>query len=205
LQQVGTLKAAEAKRLCHSARWQRRAAADLPCRADEFLTSALNQAHSQQRASSLPPPQPDADPAIDTRVKLMTSKLRKFFFEQRSRVLAALEALDKPEEFQPETIVGQLFDKPRENEELIRILNPLLIDNCESGAKHRSADFQSAVSRISNPQAPGSSQALPTGSRRHSRLETCATSALRNVYNVQGLIPLHGREFQAEMIYCNSL
>src|SRR5712664_487092 len=33
----------------------------------------------------------------------------------------------------------------------------------------RSADFQSAESRISNPQALGSSQTLPTGSRRHSR------------------------------------
>jgi CRISPR-associated protein Csx17 len=38
-----------------------------------------------------------------------------------------------------------------------------------------SADFQSAVSRISNPQAMVSSDALPTGSRRHGRLETCAT------------------------------
>ncbi len=42
------------------------------------------------------------------------------------------------------------------------------------------ADFQSAVSRISNPLALRSSNILPTGSRRHSRLETCATSALRN-------------------------
>jgi hypothetical protein len=38
-----------------------------------------------------------------------------------------------------------------------------------------SADFQSAVSRISNPQAWGENKGLPTGSRRYSRLETCAT------------------------------
>lgn len=47
----------------------------------------------------------------------------------------------------------------------------------------RSADFQSAVSRISNPQTQPTSNAacfaiaLPTGSRRYGRLETCATSA----------------------------
>jgi len=51
----------------------------------------------------------------------------------------------------------------------------------------RSADFQSAVSRISNPLAARMADALesadalpksharPTGSRRYSRLETCAT------------------------------
>jgi hypothetical protein len=51
----------------------------------------------------------------------------------------------------------------------------------------RSADFQSAVSRISNPLATRMADALesvdalpkshaqPTGSRRYSRLETCAT------------------------------
>ncbi len=39
----------------------------------------------------------------------------------------------------------------------------------------RSADFQSAVSRISNPPTPGCSDELPAGSRRYSRLETCAT------------------------------
>ena len=44
-----------------------------------------------------------------------------------------------------------------------------------------SADFQSAVSRISNPQAgkhylgAGMVHGLPTGSRRYGRLETCAT------------------------------
>ena len=54
----------------------------------------------------------------------------------------------------------------------------------EAACVPRSADFQSAVSRISNPQAPrtsnvaGSSNALPTGSRRYSRLETCATMAV---------------------------
>ena len=41
----------------------------------------------------------------------------------------------------------------------------------------RSAGFQPAVSRISNPQALRSTNELPTGSRRHSRLETCATSS----------------------------
>ena len=55
-----------------------------------------------------------------------------------------------------------------------------------SGAKNpnglwRSADFQSAVSRVSNPQGSpipndfGSADGLPTGSRQYSRLETCAT------------------------------
>ncbi len=39
----------------------------------------------------------------------------------------------------------------------------------------RSADFQSAVSRISNPQALQGSDDVPTGSRRYGRLETCAT------------------------------
>ncbi len=36
-------------------------------------------------------------------------------------------------------------------------------------------DFQSAVSRISNPQMRPGRCGLPTGSRRYSRLETCAT------------------------------
>jgi hypothetical protein len=45
----------------------------------------------------------------------------------------------------------------------------------------RSADCQSAVSRVSNPQGSpipndfGFAGGLPTGSRRYSRLETCAT------------------------------
>ena len=44
------------------------------------------------------------------------------------------------------------------------------------------ADFQSAVSRVSNPQALrrlqsfGTGDALPIGNRRYSGLETCATS-----------------------------
>src|SRR5437867_1891062 len=38
-----------------------------------------------------------------------------------------------------------------------------------------SAGFQLAVSRISNPQAARTLNAPPTGSRRYSRLETCAT------------------------------
>jgi hypothetical protein len=42
---------------------------------------------------------------------------------------------------------------------------------------HRSADFQSAVSRISNPQTPRHANGLPNGIRRYSRLETCATCA----------------------------
>jgi hypothetical protein len=53
--------------------------------------------------------------------------------------------------------------------------------NLAALAPSRSADFQSAVSRISNPQTTrtlgGDWQfnTLPTGSRRYSRLETCAT------------------------------
>src|SRR2546427_652598 len=39
----------------------------------------------------------------------------------------------------------------------------------------RSADLQSAVSRISNLQVLGPSGVWPTGSRRYGRLETCAT------------------------------
>jgi CRISPR-associated protein Csx17 len=39
----------------------------------------------------------------------------------------------------------------------------------------RSADFQSAVSRISNPPTPPCSEDLPTGSRRYGGLEPCAT------------------------------
>ena len=40
-----------------------------------------------------------------------------------------------------------------------------------------SADFQSAISRISNPHAREGLNALPTGSRRHSRFEICATAS----------------------------
>ena len=49
-----------------------------------------------------------------------------------------------------------------------------------------SADFQSAVAQISNPQAPCELEGnrrfntLPTGSRRYSRLETCATAPARS-------------------------
>jgi len=43
-------------------------------------------------------------------------------------------------------------------------------------AKQRCADFQPAVSRISNPQAVESATSMPTGSRRYSRFETCATN-----------------------------
>ncbi len=42
-------------------------------------------------------------------------------------------------------------------------------------AGRRSADFQSAVSRICNPQMRPGRDRLPAGSRRYSRLETCAT------------------------------
>ena len=44
---------------------------------------------------------------------------------------------------------------------------------------NRSAGFQPAVSRISNPPPHRPSNGLPTGSRRHSRLEICATISLR--------------------------
>ena len=68
-------------------------------------------------------------------------------------------------------------------------------------APARTADFQSAVSRISNPLGSGVfsgvtglSKALPTGSRRYSRLETCGThctadfqSAVSRISNPQGL------------------
>jgi hypothetical protein len=52
----------------------------------------------------------------------------------------------------------------------------------ENGVR-RSADFQSAVSRISNPppRTPGRArhyQARPNGIRRHSRLETGATAKI---------------------------
>jgi N-glycosylase/DNA lyase len=43
-----------------------------------------------------------------------------------------------------------------------------------AGPSACSADFQSAVSRISNPQISRSTDGLPIGSRRYSRLETCA-------------------------------
>ena len=39
----------------------------------------------------------------------------------------------------------------------------------------RSADWQSAVARIGNPQAAPAVRALPIASRRHSRLTICAT------------------------------
>ena len=40
----------------------------------------------------------------------------------------------------------------------------------------RSADFQSAVSRIFNPPTPETAHGLPTESRRYSRLKVCATT-----------------------------
>ena len=57
-------------------------------------------------------------------------------------------------------------------------------------ALYRSADFQSAVSRISNPQtvpkpAPKRNRGLPIGNRRYSRLETCATKGWRCAKRIQ--------------------
>jgi len=64
---------------------------------------------------------------------------------------------------------------------------------------NRSADFQSAVSRVSNPQAPRKLEddrefnALPTGSRRNSRLETCATVAMAAAGRTAGWQPAVSR------------
>jgi len=52
---------------------------------------------------------------------------------------------------------------------------PHLLSHMHGDHEPCSADFQSAVSRISNPPAVRLPQGLPTGSRRYSRLETCAT------------------------------
>src|SRR5438552_15804221 len=58
-----------------------------------------------------------------------------------------------------------------------------LMKNFDMGLAQSSADFQSAVSRISNPQTlqvterADSLKLLPIGNRRYSRLETCATHA----------------------------
>ena len=49
------------------------------------------------------------------------------------------------------------------------------MNRTQTGSASRSADFQSAVSRISNPQGLPLGCGLPTRSRRYSRLETCAT------------------------------
>ena len=55
--------------------------------------------------------------------------------------------------------------------------------NLRRNQSRRSADFQSAVSRISNPlgvrqlERADLSNVLPIGNRRYSRLETCATTA----------------------------
>jgi hypothetical protein len=46
---------------------------------------------------------------------------------------------------------------------------------CAAGSCCGSADWQSAVSRIGNPQAAPGWSVQPTASRRHSRLPTCAT------------------------------
>ena len=62
-----------------------------------------------------------------------------------------------------------------------------------AAASPRSADFQSAVSRISNPQVSCELEGnrrfntLPTGSRRYSRLETCATVAQAGSLLCRGL------------------
>jgi outer membrane protein assembly factor BamB len=50
---------------------------------------------------------------------------------------------------------------------------------CRFGA--RSADWQSAVSRIGNPQAPSLLNAGPTASRRHRRLTTCVTQFMESL------------------------
>jgi len=50
----------------------------------------------------------------------------------------------------------------------------------------RSAGFQPAVSRISNPQAVEAEDRLPAGSRRYSRLEACATTAAGKTPEPQG-------------------
>jgi hypothetical protein len=47
---------------------------------------------------------------------------------------------------------------------------------CAAGSCCGSADWQSAVSRIGNPQAAPGWSVQPTASRRHSRLPTCATA-----------------------------
>ena len=79
--------------------------------------------------------------------------------------------------------------------------------NLAALAPARSADFQSAVARISNPQAPCELEGnrrfntLPTASRRYSRLETCATapagsadfqSAVARISNPQAPCELEG-------------
>jgi len=53
---------------------------------------------------------------------------------------------------------------------------PRRVCRSASWRDHRSADFQSAVSRVSNRPGVGKARSpKPTGSRRYSRLETCAT------------------------------
>src|SRR4051794_17827957 len=54
------------------------------------------------------------------------------------------------------------------------------------GMESRSADFP--VCRVADFQSASAwkFRGLPTGSRRYSRLETCATSGVRNAYKVPG-------------------
>src|SRR5262245_28423728 len=75
------------------------------------------------------------------------------------------------------------------------------LDNATSQqlASPCSAGFQPAVSRISNPQALRTPEGLPTGSRRYSRLETCATVAAINTNIHQSITPFLEHPLQPEV------
>src|SRR6266404_1888797 len=110
---------------------------DLPDRAHEFLRSALGRGSVDQNS----PSPSDPDLVLADHVKLMTSKLCKFFFAQRGRVLAALPTTT-PEKGAPVTATDRLFDSAYEDEELFRLLNPLLIENLDLGMRRSFENVQ---------------------------------------------------------------
>ena len=78
--------------------------------------------------------------AIAGSIKIKTGKLKKFFFEQRSRVLANLSKLNK--DFTPATKAFEdVFDEGAENADLLSRLKPLLVGDLEFGGAQLFAEI----------------------------------------------------------------
>lgn len=66
-------------------------------------------------------------------VKNKAAKLRRFFFEQRGRVLANLDKLNKAQTLITTKAIDDIFDEGAENSELLSKMKPLLISDLEFG------------------------------------------------------------------------
>jgi len=97
---------------------------DLPERANEFLSKTLASA----RIDSSPCLTREQDAQLQSQIKLMTGKLRRFFFNQRARVLAALRTFENQRALPPEKMTDDLFNITEENKELDSLLRPLFIE-----------------------------------------------------------------------------